>query len=193
MHLLGLPPPIYHGANAYSTDRLETNAPVLTHFIESLSGLITIRSYSWTRPYTSKCIDLMDASQKPYYLLLCIQRWLVLVLDLVVAGLAVVIVGMAVGLRSRVNPGFLGLALVNMMSLSHALTALVQHWTNLETSLGAIARIKDFAENTPVEGSPEQSSGHIDAEWPTRGALSFEGVSASYGFVPDNSSVSCGL
>lgn len=156
---------------------------MLTHFIESLSGLITIRSYSWTGTYTSKCIDLLDASQKPYYLLLCIQRWLILVLDLVVAGLAVVIVGMAVGLRSQINPGFLGLALVNMMSLSHALTNLVQHWTNLETSLGAIARIKDFAENTPVEGSPEEMSGHLDDEWPGRGALRLEGVSASYGFV----------
>lgn len=104
-------------------------------------------------------------------------------LDLVVAGLAVVIVGMAVGLRSHINPGFLGLALVNMMSLSHALTNLVQHWTNLETSLGAIARIKDFAENTPVEGDPNESLGHLDPAWPSNGALTFERVSASYGFV----------
>lgn len=156
---------------------------MFTHFIESLSGLITIRSYSWTGTYAAKCIHLLDASQKPYYLLLCVQRWLVLVLDLVVAGLAVIIVGMAVGLRSRINPGFLGLALVNMMSLSHALTNLVQYWTNLETSLGAIARIKDFAESTPAEGTPDESSGHLDPEWPRSGALRFEGVSASYGFV----------
>lgn len=171
------------GRSLQAYHRLEANAPVLTHFIESLSGLVTIRSYSWTGTYTSKCIQLLDASQKPYYLLLCIQRWLVLVLDLVVAGLAVVIVGMAVGLRSHINPGFLGLALVNMMSLSHALTNLVQYWTNLETSLGAIARIKDFAENTPVEGDPNESLGHLDPAWPTNGALNFERVSASYGFV----------
>lgn len=158
---------------------------MFTHFIESLSGLITIRSYSWTGTYASKCIDLLDASQKPYYLLLCIQRWLVLVLDLVVAGLAVVIVGMAVGLRSSINPGFLGLALVNMMSLSHALTNLVQYWTNLETSLGAIARIKDFAENTPVEGPLDEPSAYLDPSWPSSGALSFEAVSASYRFVAD--------
>lgn len=131
----------------------------------------------------------MDASQKPYYLLLCVQRWLVLVLDLVVAALAVIIIGMAVGLRSRINPGFLGLALVNMMNLSHALTNLVQYWTNLETSLGAISRIKDFAENTPVEGLPNESSGHLDPAWPKGGALSFEGVSASYRFVAMHSSV----
>lgn len=163
---------------------------MFSHLIETLSGLVTIRSYSWTGTYTSKCIRLLDASQKPYYLLLCVQRWLVLVLDLVVAALAVIIVGMAVGLRSRINPGFLGLALVQMMSLSHALTNLVQYWTNLETSLGAIARIKDFAENTPVEGTLGESSGDLDPAWPKSGGLRFEGVSASYGFVAIRSLIS---
>lgn len=70
-----------------------------------------------------------------------------------IAGLAVVLVGLAVTLRSRTNPGFLGLDLVHMMNLSYSLTNLVQHWTNLETSLGAIARIKDFSENTPTADS----------------------------------------
>lgn len=71
------------------------------------------------------------------------------------------------------------MALVNMMNLSHSLTNLVQYWTNLETSLGAIARIKDFAENTPVEGAPGEDA-LLDASWPSRGALKFECVSASY-------------
>ncbi|KAK7745878.1 hypothetical protein SLS53_002596 [Cytospora paraplurivora] len=158
---------------------LEENAPLYTHFIESLAGLITIRAFGWAEAYAAKNRRLLDDSQKPYYLLLCIQRWLVLVLDLVVAGLALVLVGMAVALRSHMNPGFLGLALANMMNLSHSLTSLVQHWTNLETSLGAIARIKDFAENTPVEGASGEDA-LLDASWPSHGALRFESVSASY-------------
>jgi len=152
--------------------------------MESLAGLDTIRSYGWTEGYISENLRLLDVSQKPYYLLLCIQRWLVLVLDLVVAALAVVLVGMAVGLRSSISPGFLGLALVNMMGLSQSLTKLVQHWTNLETSLGAIARIKSFSETTPVEDSPaETSPGSLSPEWPHTGALKIERVSACYGYV----------
>jgi len=156
---------------------------MFTQFIESLAGLITIRSFGWTRTYTSKTTHLVDQSQKPYYLLLCVQRWLVLVLDLVVAGLALVLVGMAVALRSRISAGFLGLALVNMMGLSHSLTNMVQHWTNLEISLGAVARIKDFADNTPVEKRPGETPDHLDSNWPSKGALRFEGVSARYGLV----------
>ncbi|KUI69238.1 Multidrug resistance-associated protein 1 [Cytospora mali] len=158
---------------------LEATAPLYTHFIESLAGLITIRCFGWVGVYEAINSRLLDQSQKPYYLLLCIQRWLVLVLDLVVAGLALVLVSMAVALRSHMNPGFLGLALVNMMNLSHSLTKLVQYWTNLETTLGAIARIKDFAENTPVEGLPGEDA-VPDADWPSQGALRFENVSASY-------------
>ena len=157
---------------------------MFTHFIESLDGLSTIRSYSWSEIYASKCLHLLDVSQKPYYLLLCIQRWLVLVLDLIVAGQTIVLVSMAVALRSSISPGFLGLALVNTMGLSHSLTNLVQHWTNLETSLGAIARIKDFSETTPVEECPDEGSpGSLSPDWPHTGALRVEGVSAGYGFV----------
>jgi ATP-binding cassette, subfamily C (CFTR/MRP), member 1 len=157
---------------------------VFTHFIESLDGLSTIRSYSWSEIYSSKCLHLLDISQKPYYHLLCVQRWLVLVLDLIVAGQTVVLVSMAVLLRSRISPGFLGLALVNMMGLSHSLTNLVQHWTNLETTLGAIARIKDFSETTPAEECPEEEyPGTLSPDWPHTGALRLEGVSASYRFV----------
>ncbi|KAI0124180.1 P-loop containing nucleoside triphosphate hydrolase protein [Xylariales sp. AK1849] len=159
---------------------IEANAPLYSHFIETLSGLVTIRSFGWNREYSSKNRRLLDDSQKPYYLLLCIQRWLVLVLDLVVAGLAVLLVGMAVALRSRLNAGFLGIALVSMINLSHALTNLVQYYTLLETSLGAIARIKDFSENTPVENLPGEDDS-VDPNWPSRGALRFESVSASYG------------
>ncbi|KAI1272257.1 P-loop containing nucleoside triphosphate hydrolase protein [Xylaria sp. FL0933] len=158
---------------------LETSAPLFSHFIESLSGLVTIRAFGWTRGYTDKTNKLLNESQKPFYLLLCIQRWLVLVLDLVVAGLAVLLVGLAVALRSKISPGFLGIALVQLTGLSHALTSLVQYWTLLETSLGAIARIKDFSENTPSETTAEESR-EPPSNWPHRGALTFDSVSASY-------------
>ncbi|KAI1176082.1 P-loop containing nucleoside triphosphate hydrolase protein [Nemania sp. FL0916] len=158
---------------------LETSAPLFSHFIESLSGLVTIRAFGWTVEYTNKTNILLKQSQKPFYLLLCIQQWLVLVLDLVVAGLAVLLVGLAVALRDKINPGLLGLALVQLTSLSHALTSLVQFWTLLETSLGAISRIKDFSESTPREAIATESS-EPPPNWPNCGALTFKSVSASY-------------
>lgn len=150
--------------------------------METLAGLTTIRAFAWSPAYTRANRALLDASQKPYYLLLCIQRWLVFVLDVVVAALALVLVGMAVALRARVSPGFLGVALVTMMNLSHSLTNLVQHWTELETSLGAVARVRSFARETPVEEG-WGVDGAVGEAWPARGEVRFEGVCASYEWV----------
>lgn len=160
--------------------RLEASAPLYSHFIETLAGLTTIRAFGWTRAYTHRHLSHLDASQKPYYLLLCTQRWLVFVLDLMVAVLATVLVGLAVGLRERLNPGLLGVALVNMTALSQSLSSLVNYYTQLETSLGAVARIKDFARDTPVEDGWEKDA-DVAEEWPAEGEVKFEAVSASYG------------
>lgn len=57
----------------------------------------------------------LDHSQRPYYLLYCIQRWLELVLDLIVGAQAVLVVGLAVWLRSSTSVGLLGVSLNNVM------------------------------------------------------------------------------
>ena len=144
---------------------LETKAPLYSHFIESLSGLATLRAFGWSEAAINKNFQLLDISQKPFYLLLCVQRWLTLVLDIVVAVVAVLLISIAVILRSRINPGLLGVALVNVMNLSTSLTNLVNFWTLLETSLGAVGRIKDFTENTISENLPGEDQ-TPPPEWP---------------------------
>jgi ATP-binding cassette, subfamily C (CFTR/MRP), member 1 len=158
---------------------LETKAPLYSHFIETLNGLITIRAFGWQDAYENKVFGLLDTSQKPYYLLLCIQRWLVLVLDLIVAAMGILLISLAVVFRSKMSAGFLGIALVNMMGLAQTLAALVTAWTSLETSLGAIARVKDFSEDTPREALPEEIM-VPGQDWLEEGSLKFESVSASY-------------
>lgn len=64
---------------------LEAKSPLYSHFLESLNGLVTIRAFGWAESFQEKNLDLLDASQKPYYLMFCIQRWLALVLDIIVS------------------------------------------------------------------------------------------------------------
>jgi hypothetical protein len=63
-----------------------------------------------------------DQSQIPFYLLAAIQNWLSLVLELAVAGMITMIVGLAVGLRDKIDPGYLGLALVSTVRNIRVLT-----------------------------------------------------------------------
>lgn len=158
---------------------LELKAPVYTHFIESLQGLVTIRAFGWNKQYLLKTFDLLDTAQRPYYLLLSVQRWLTLVLNIVVAGLAILLVGLGVALRDRVKPELLGVALVMMTGLGQIIADLIQAWTLLEISLGAVSRIKSFAESTPRETDGLESL-VPDKEWPSAGAIEFRSVSATH-------------
>jgi ATP-binding cassette subfamily C (CFTR/MRP) protein 1 len=111
---------------------LEAKAPLCTHFLESLAGIVTIRSFGWSSAYRNRNNDQLDQSQVPFYILFQIQNWLNLVLELMVAGLVTVIVGLAVALRSKVDPGYLGLGLVAAVSIQSPMRNTVSNtsrWT----------------------------------------------------------------
>ncbi|RFU76786.1 multidrug resistance-related [Trichoderma arundinaceum] len=158
---------------------IEHKAPLYSHFLESINGLATIRAFGWITPYSTKSLSLLDNAQKPSYLLNCIQRWLTLVLDLVVAILTILLVVFAVALRGKLNPSLLGVALVNMMNLGLNLKGIILAWSQLETSLGAVTRIKNFEETTPSELLPEENYTPPE-EWPAHGGLEFVDLSVQY-------------
>lgn len=120
---------------------------------------------------------LLTSSQRPSYLLLMIQEWLNVVLDAVVMLLAVGLTTFAVRVHS--NTALTGAALYSLLSFGENLAGIVLFWTKLETSLGAIARLKTFNETV----KPEDRDGEdIDApeQWPQRGVVELKGVSAKY-------------
>jgi ATP-binding cassette, subfamily C (CFTR/MRP), member 1 len=80
---------------------LEAKIPLFTHFTETLNGSATIRAFGWQDTFCEQNQQCLDYSQKPYYLLPCIQRWLNLLLDLFVAGISLVLVAFAVGFGPR--------------------------------------------------------------------------------------------
>ncbi|OHE95683.1 hypothetical protein CORC01_08967 [Colletotrichum orchidophilum] len=176
---------------------LEEKAPVYTHFLETLSGLVTLRAHALTTPSISHSHTLIDRSQRPFYILLLTQQWLTLVLDLTTTALALLVVGLAVRLRASVSVGLTGVSLVQLISFTETLKMLIQFWTSLETSIGAVARIKKFAEETPDEvgndalkrkltiqsvGGQEQPMPETTMiqGWPSHGAIELHKVVAYY-------------
>ena len=148
-------------------------------FIESLHGLSTIRAFGWEPDLLDLNLELLDHSQRPFYLLFCIQQWLALVLGLLSAGLAVILVALVVTLRSISTPGFTGLALLNMMTFNQSLMAMVVYWTKVEICLGAVARIRNFELDVKTENLPDENDNPPD-DWPRNGDIEFRNVSASY-------------
>jgi len=161
---------------------LEAKSPMYTHFLETLSGLPTLRAFNWQSAWHELSRELLDKSQRPVYLLYCIQRWLGLVLDCMVAVFAISIITLATQLNQSTTSsgGALGLALVNLLLLSGLLSYLIRSWTDLETSIGAVSRIRDFSESTPSELVPGEFQEPPHNYWPQCGAIDFQNVNASY-------------
>ncbi|PYH68010.1 uncharacterized protein BO88DRAFT_405908 [Aspergillus vadensis CBS 113365] len=158
---------------------LEAKSPLYTMFVETLDGISTIRGLGWQRSFVAECLRRLDDSQKPYYLLYCIQRWLNVVLDLLVACLAVILIALATSLRSSTDPGKLGVSLTAIMAFSQTLQEVVTSWTGLETSLGAIARTRSFEMKTPSEHQPQRPV-IPSSTWPVEGKIEIMSLSDSY-------------
>lgn len=154
---------------------LEAKSPLYTHFMETIEGLATIRAFGWSDANIAINHNLLDESQRPLYLLYMVQRWLQLVLDLLTAIITIVLVAIAIKIGST-SSGFVGVALINLMSINQELKMIVINWTSLETSLGAITRIKSFEENTPVEHLPGEDQ-IPPTEWPHTGDIYIESIS----------------
>jgi ATP-binding cassette subfamily C (CFTR/MRP) protein 1 len=127
-------------------------------------------------------ITSVDNAQRPEFLLLCLQRWLNIVLDFITAAIATSVVTIAIVYRSHVSGAQVGIALNIMLVANTTLLKLVESWTTLEISLGAIARLKTLEKMTPFE---DGDGGNLEVEesWPERGDIEFKNVTASYGYV----------
>ncbi|KAI0888407.1 P-loop containing nucleoside triphosphate hydrolase protein [Annulohypoxylon maeteangense] len=156
---------------------LEAKSPLYTHFLDTSKGIVTLRAFGFIGEDRAKNVFLLDTSQRPAYLLTMVQQWLNFVLNVVVAILAVMLTSLAVRLRS--NSGFTGASLVTLMSFGEMLSGVVIYYTALETSLGAISRLKAFDKTAETEVKDEEDIIPPE-EWPQRGEIVLNGVSASY-------------
>ena len=96
---------------------LESRAPLYSHLLDTIEGLATIQAFGWEAEFRTANSKLLDGTQRTYYLLNCIQRWLALVLDLIVAAEAVIVVSLAVSLRHTTSVGLLGVSLNSILGM----------------------------------------------------------------------------
>ncbi|KAI5924949.1 ATPase-like protein [Camillea tinctor] len=156
---------------------LEVKSSLYSHFLDTIKGLATFRAFGWVGAGTELNNKMLNESQRPYYLLYIVQRWLLFALQIVVALVALTVVTLATQLRG--NTALTGASLVTLMTFGDVLNYIIRWWTQLETSIGAVSRLKNFSEKV----KPEDQEGEDmvpPPEWPLRGAIEIRGVSASY-------------
>ncbi|PIG88393.1 multidrug resistance protein [Aspergillus arachidicola] len=158
---------------------LESRSELYTNIVETVEGVDTIRAFGWESRFEYSNIIKLDKSQGTMYLLLCLQRWLNVVLDLLITAIAVILIAFAITFRESATGGQVGVALNMIIAANTTLLRSVESWTSLETSLGSVARLKSVEEDTPVEKSSRDVL-EPRLEWPTKGTITIRGLSAGY-------------
>lgn len=159
---------------------LEAKSPLYTHFLDTIRGLATIRALGWTPHDVARNQHLLDESQRPSYLLAVAQRWLYFWLSIIMMVLATGLVALTTQLRA--SSSLSGASLVTLMSLSESLRDMVRFYAALETSIGAVARLRSFTIDTPTEHGLGNHAA-LPERWPQAGDIRIRNVSASYTYA----------
>ncbi|KPM39618.1 ATP-binding cassette transporter abc3 [Neonectria ditissima] len=162
---------------------LEAKSPLYTHFLDTIKGVATIRAFGWEGLDIARNNELLDTSQRPAYLLAMIQQWLITTLNLIITGIAVFLISLATQLK--VNTGLTGASLVTLLTFSDSISHLIKNYTLLETSLGAVSRLRTFSDTVKPEDQPGEDI-EPPQEWPQGGRIEIKDVSASYESEPDS-------
>jgi ATP-binding cassette subfamily C (CFTR/MRP) protein 1 len=81
--------------------------------------------------------------------------------------------------KGRLSAGYVGVALLNVVLFSQSIKLLISFWTQLETHIGSVARIKNFTADAVAEDS--EGEDHIPpASWPSAGKIEFRGIEACH-------------
>ncbi|OAA69266.1 ABC transporter, transmembrane domain, type 1 [Akanthomyces lecanii RCEF 1005] len=157
---------------------LEMKAPLHTYFGETATGLSHIQAFSWEEKSIERGLEFLAESQRPYYVMMTIQQWLVLVLGLMTGSLAVLLVTLALFIKQASSQTAVGLSFLSLLSLNKTFAATIIAWTALEVSKGALSRLFNFREKTPQE--PKVSQEPLPAVWPCSGKVQLTNVVARF-------------
>ncbi len=157
---------------------LEMKAPLHTYFQETAAGLSHIQAFNWAAQSIKRGIDLLAESQRPYYVLMMIQQWLILILGLITGALAILLILLALFIDHGASEASVGLSFLSLLGLSKTFAAMIVAWTGLDIGAGALSRLFNFREKTPQETQASQEP--LPAAWPASGSVEFRNVIARY-------------
>jgi ABC-type multidrug transport system fused ATPase/permease subunit len=159
---------------------LEAKSPLYQQFTETAEGISTVRAFGSQEWFKREFMSRLDQLQTSSYILLCMQRWLSLMLDMVVGAAAVVLVALAC-LTTSSSAGNVGVALTTILTVNTQLQRLISAWTQAESSLESVARTKDYEAVTPNENLPRaKHRKEPDESWPT-GKIKVHNLTVEYG------------
>ncbi len=161
------------------TCKIETKASIVSLFLDIIQKLTTIRAFEWSQAFTQRNLSLLNELQKSFYLLFCVQRWLFLVLFLIVVALKMLVMKLIIALRTSVSLDLIELIIVQVTTFIKVMSDLIIQWTKMKTCFEAVTWIFRFTKKTSRKNCLSETTTLFD-EWSLSGFVILKNVSASY-------------
>lgn len=154
------------------TNRIQKNTKEVSH------GLEHFRCMGLSKQYMDKGFELLDGLQQISYAMLHLRSWLTVYIHLVMSAMMISATLAAIFMRDYISPAGVGIAFFLGQCSSTELQNFFQYCSSLEGSILEMARLRAFMTGTPPE--VDLATEEVEPDWPQRGDISFEAVSATY-------------
>lgn len=152
-------------------------SPLISHFNDTIQGVITIRAFSCQQRFLKENLKRIDNYTLPQQTLYNLNRWL----GVRINGLTA-IVGVSAGTialtSTHLPAGILGFSLVNALGFSSTVLYTVRYFNNLEVELNSLERVHEYIQIK--QETPATSENQPPASWPTDGDLKVRDLSVRY-------------
>ncbi|XP_052199207.1 ABC transporter C family member 14 [Diospyros lotus] len=172
----------YYLATSRELTRLDsiTKAPVIHHFSESISGVMTIRCFRRQGMFTQENINRVNANLRMDFHNNGSNEWLGCRLELIGSFIFCVSAMFLILLpRSIIRPENVGLTLSYGMSLNGVLFWAIYMSCFVENKMVSVERIKQFT-NIPSEAEWKKKDCLPSLDWPNRGNVELRDLQVRY-------------
>lgn len=170
----------YYRRSVREIKRLDqiTKSPVFAFLSETLTGIATVRAYGQEGRFAATSATRIDTNTVCFLKQNLVNRWSGIRFDLL-GSLMVGTVCLVAVFSPGLSPGLAGLAISYALSITGQLNWMVRMATDTETFLASAERIQYYA-SVPVERPPVIADHRPPPQWPQKGEIAFEGLTATY-------------
>ncbi|XP_071727296.1 ABC transporter C family member 3-like isoform X2 [Rutidosis leptorrhynchoides] len=155
-------------------------APVIQHFSETLSGLMTIRSFNQAHRFQDTNMKLIDAYSRPKFHSAGAVEWLSFRVEVMSSLMfAFFLIFLLIIPNGTIDPSIAGLAVTYGLNLNILQASVIWKLCNMENSIISVERILQYT--SIISEAPLIKSKRPNEIWPQHGKVDIHDLQVRYG------------
>nr|XP_058971200.1 multidrug resistance-associated protein 1-like [Pocillopora verrucosa] len=156
-----------------------SRSPIYSHFLETITGVSTIRAFSQQQRFIRDNYRKLDENQEAHYLAVTADRWLSLRLEFIGNCLILFAALFAVISREKISGGLVGLSVTYAVQITQKLAWMIRMSSQLETNLVSVERVKEYSD-AQTEAERVIPDSRPSRVWPQQGIVLFDNFQLRY-------------